>query len=301
MNRPIIVIHQGNPDYLRLCLLKAREINPQSPLVLLGDQNNAGLVNVVPKLQHELINMSGDAQKFKTIYVHRSEYRYEFELICFQRWFVLRDFMKKRGFHSCLHLDSDVLLFSDISESGKRFDQYAMSLAHWGNPEKMGHTNFINGIETLQEFCDFMLKLYTSKEYAEQLDLHFLNNKWKPVSDMTALGMFYDLCPTRIADICDIQDDSMFDDRITFVPDGFEKASRLLKKVMKSIYFTSLRDQQGIPFYRHKNYPQGVRLLSLHFHGGTKYMMKHFFNGCPCCRKLFFDRLMRKLKFRTAN
>jgi len=298
MPRPIVVIHKGNPDYLKLVLLKAREFNPLSPILLLGNEDNACLTEIVSKLEHETIRLNENAKKLEKIYHHRSELSHEFELFCFQRWMLLRDAMKQRGWDHCLHLDSDVLLFSDISESGKRFDPFEMSLANWyGNCQwhNMGHTNFINGMDIMNEFCDFLLELFSSKECAGQLDHIAANSKYSNISDMTALGLFRSKSPQRFADFNEIIDNGVFDISCHTLDGGYKPMffHWLIKKNQKDFRF-----RNGIPYCRNLEKSIDVRFHSIHFHGPTKYMIKYYYPGKPIriFGKMFLERLSAKLK-----
>ena len=304
MPRPIVVIHKGNPDYLKFVLLKAREFNPLSPILLLGNEDNACLTEVVPKLEHETICINGDAKKLEETYHHRSELSYGFELFCFQRWILLRDAMKQRGWDRCLHLDSDVLLFSDISESGKRFDPFVMTLTDWCNQwHRMGHTNFINGMDVMNEFCDFLLELFSSKECAEQLDYIAANSEYPNISDMTALGLFRLKSPQRFADFSEIVDNEAFDVSCHTISGGYKPMflHRLLKKKQKDFQF-----RNGIPYCRNLEKSIDVRFHSIHFHGPTKYLIKYYYPGKPIriFGKMLLERWLVKIKaelFRSSR
>ena len=299
MPRPIVVIHKGNPDYLKLVLLKAREFNPLSPILLLGNEDNTCLTEVVQKLEHETIRLSKDAKKLEEIYHHRSGLSHDFELFCFQRWILLRDAMKRRGWDQCLHLDSDVLLFSDISESGKQFDPCVMSLTPFWCSESawhhMGHTNFINGMDVMNEFCDFLLELFSSKECAEQLDDIAANSEYPCISDMTALGLFRLKSPQRFADFSKIIDNGVFDISCHTLDGGYKPLffNKLIKNKLKDFRF-----RDGIPYCRNLEKSLDVRFHSIHFHGPTKYMIKYYYPGKPIhvFGKMLLERLSSKLK-----
>jgi hypothetical protein len=88
MNPPVIVVHQGFTEYLKFCLLKARQYNPSTPIVLIGNDENQCLVDVVPDLTHIIQNQdTHDILLLKKKYRHRSKHGYFFELICLIRWF----------------------------------------------------------------------------------------------------------------------------------------------------------------------------------------------------------------------
>ena len=272
MFRPIVVIHKGCPDYLNIVLAQAHKHNPDSPLVLLGDSSNAHLVRKIPGLEHELFQYdSGDSVGFAKVYQHQSGLDEDFERICFQRWILLRDLMRRRNWNQLLHLDSDVLLFSNIEQVGKRFDNSVMTLAPWfgDNSRWCGHTNFINQPDALDQFVDFIFKLYTTDEGKRLREKSYNETGW--ISDMTCLGLFRQQTSLSIADLRQIIDGAIFDDFIASTQDIYEKANRWFRKRMKRIIF-----KDGVPYCRLKESGERIRLLSIHFQSPVKYMIKHF-------------------------
>ena len=276
MSRPIILIHRGCPDYLKIVLAQAREYNPDSPLVLLGDSSNAHLIREIPGLEHEPLQCdSGDSGRFAKVYQHQSGLDENFERICFQRWILLRDLMRRRNWDRLLHLDSDVLLYSDVAQAGKRFDDSAMSLAPWfgDNSRWCGHTCFINHPDTLDQFVDFMFKLYTTDEGKRLRDKSHIEDGYA-ISDMTCLGLFRGQTSLAIADLTQIVDGAVFDNYITTTQGIYEKGSRLFRKDIKRIFF-----KNGVPYCRLKDNGESICFLSIHFHGNMKYMIRHFAKG----------------------
>ena len=274
MPRPIVFIHRGCPDYLKITLARVRQYNPDSPLILLGDSSNATLVREIPGLEFELMQSdAGDSARFAKIYQHQSILAEEFERFCIQRWILLRDLVRQRHWNHLLYLDSDVLLYSDIEQVGKRFDNSAMSLAPWmrGKSPWCGHTCFINQPDVLDEFVDFLFEFYTSKEGKRQREQCFIEEK-EPISDMTCLGIFRQRTSRPIADLTQVIENSVFDDFITCTRGIYEKGSRFWKKDLKRIFF-----KDSIPYCCLKKKPYDhIRFFSLHFHGSTKYMIKFF-------------------------
>ena len=280
MLRPIVFLHRGCPDYLKITLAKARLYNPDSPLILLGDSSNAHIVRDVPNLEFEPMQWeSGDAVRFAAIYQHQGILkerveRQEFERFCIQRWILLRDLMYRRNWNRLLHIDSDVLLFSEIEQTGKRFDDNAMSLAPWEDSLWSGHTCFVNSPDVLNEFVNFLFDLYTTKEGKQLREKAFADLPNRTFSDMTCLSLFRQRVTYPIADMSRLIDNTVFDDRITTTSGIYEKGSRFFKKDWKKIVF-----KDSVPYCRLKEIGENIRFLSLHFHGGTKYMIKHFAKG----------------------
>jgi len=156
MTLPIIFMHRGDDDYLTYSLRQAKLSNPHSPVYLLGKVTNrkfatAGII-------HELMDYHMvTAQSFAKVYQHMHVMSYEYNLFCFQRWFILRDFMRKRGMQSCFYVDSDVMLYTNVSKP--EFHPFSMEFA-W--------TSFV-GIDTLDRFCNLMMKYFVNPSLFRQL------------------------------------------------------------------------------------------------------------------------------------
>ena len=110
---PIIFIHRSNSDHLKYSLAQAHRSNPQSTIFLLGDPSN----DVYNFVEHRpMTEYSRDAAEFQKIYKHYSTHGVDFELICFQRWFILREFLVTYSIPQCLYLDSDIMLYTDVTK-----------------------------------------------------------------------------------------------------------------------------------------------------------------------------------------
>jgi hypothetical protein len=271
MHRPIVLIHRGCPDYLKIVLAQARRYNADSPVILLGDSSNQHLTREISGLEFVPIQCdTGDSGKFAKVFHYQSAYGEEFERFCIQRWILLRDLMRQRHWDRLLYLDSDVLLYSNIEQTGTRFDNSDMSLAHYaGVSHWCGHTNFINHPDVLGEFVDDIFELYTT-EQGKRLREKIWSEEGTYISDMTCLGLFRQKTSRPIADLTQVVENSTFDDFFTRSK-GYEKASKLLKKDLKRVTF-----KDSLPYCRLQNGGERILFHALHFHGSTKYMIKHF-------------------------
>ena len=112
MNIPIIVIHRGTPFYLYPVLKQMRLFNPDNRICLISD----GIPDGCDFVEYHDINDYWDSSvEFDKIYLHLSSNPRDYEMFCFQRWFVIRDFVQKQGFEYFLCVDSDVLLYCDVN------------------------------------------------------------------------------------------------------------------------------------------------------------------------------------------
>ena len=155
---PIIVLHRGANDYLRVCLSQAKFSNPNSRVILLGDESNVNIAKEAG-VEHYLINdYFKQAQEFQKIYRHYSTNPYDFELFCFQWWFVIGEFIEKNNIDKFLHIDSDVLLYADFSQEHAFLDYinyYVLTYSH-----ASAHSSFFNNSRALGEFCSFFSEVF---------------------------------------------------------------------------------------------------------------------------------------------
>ena len=114
---PIIFVHTGNSNIISYALNQARKFNPDSEIILLGDESNSW----VQKHGFRHFNVSdyyGMAEKFNDVYVHMSPNPIGYERFCFQRWMVIKEFLDScEEIDRFVYLDTDVLLYSILTES----------------------------------------------------------------------------------------------------------------------------------------------------------------------------------------
>ena len=256
---PIIFIHSRNHNYLPLSLLKAKESNPGSDVILLGDGQNAHLGSIVHHFHH--LKYAKQATELAKVFVNFSTNPSDFELICLQRWMILLDFLDENKIDQCLYLDSDVLLFDEMVSDAQRFQTYGMTVAGIS-----GHTNFIHGRNTLERFCKHIQNAYTQPEARL-----ILEDKYKVfrqyheaggISDMTFFTEFRAENPVSILDISEPIEGRMFD--ITIAYTHGVKAENGIKK---------LTWEENRP-YAESLTGDEIEMRSLHFQGDSKRYMK---------------------------
>ena len=185
----IVFIHQNNSEHLRYSLAQAKKSNPNSTVYLLGDESN----DQYPCVEHHRSSdYSVGAAQFAEVYTHYSTNGVDFELVCFQRWFILRDFLTARRIDQCVYLDSDVLLYADVTEEMKKFRRFDFTLC-W---HTIGCVFFLNRMDGLEDLCQFMLDVYTKKDRYQydrmvaQFALRQKNQLPGGACDMTALQLY---------------------------------------------------------------------------------------------------------------
>jgi len=239
--------------------------NPNSQVYLIGDDEN----DVYEFVAHEnIIDYSARANEFACIYQHLSSNSRSFELFCFQRWFVLREFLEKKGINECLYVDSDVMLYADVTEEQERFRSFEFTL----HSERDVNCMFINEVSTLGDLCEFV---FTSYEDPSKLgELRALHKDCVDagvsggICDMTVWEQYAGRNPERVGDTSVIIERSTFDSSMC-VSNGFEMGAGMKK----------IRLIDGQPHCLHIESGQQIKFCVLHFQGQSKEHLAEYFTG----------------------
>jgi hypothetical protein len=274
MALPIITIHRGYASYLVKTLLQAKATNPQSKIVLLGDPSN----KYISFVDHENItNYFQEAEFFAQIYrdKHINFNSYNYELLCFQRWFILKEFMQKNDLKFCFHIDSDVLLYINLAQEFEKFSPFEMTLSLKGS----AHNAFMS-YQGLERFCQHLIDFYSNPELFEilqsirQEQLQRMQEQNLPkaqvggICDMTLFRQYYDRNSEKIGSTSKIVDGSVYDSNIN-TSKGFE-----MKNGIKNITWIDRK-----PYGKYLETGQLIRFNSLHFQGSAKKLIDEFFTG----------------------
>ena len=188
--RPVIVCHQGNEDYVYDCLRQAGKVCGGENIILLGDEKNQGFCS-----NHYLFSdyCGEEAEHFREIYTHLSDSRsYEFELRCFIRHFALYDFCRKHNIRECFFLDSDVLVFEDLTKlplNGTDFACCNLELPVTLGENDSPHVLYWK-IDRLRQFLDFLLHTYSSEtKWLEEVRRRETGSTGNPKGDITDMTL----------------------------------------------------------------------------------------------------------------
>jgi len=261
---PIVFIHLSSSEYLRFTLGQAKMKNLNSPVILIGDDTN----NAYPFATH--VNMNRyckQAVEFQKIYKHYSPNGYVYEQFCFIRWFLLRDFMKQHGINQVMHLDSDVLLYVDVTQERENWKDFDLTVLHGEYSGNM----FINGLRGLEDFCEMIWKMYAAPGADERLSA-LLESRRCPgrfaVSDMALMGMMSRTHPDRVAEMTGIQPDGSHWDNNIRMDEGFE-----MHDGRKRYWF-----ENGRAYCRHIASGRDIWFKTLHFQGAAKAHIESAFH-----------------------
>ncbi|MEO7799471.1 MAG: hypothetical protein ABIY47_17280 [Opitutaceae bacterium] len=252
---PIVIIHRGYSWYLPYTLRHARLYNPTSPLFLVTDQKRSFLKLFARNLP--LQDHMQEADAFSKIYTHLSHNQPAFELFCFQRWFVLHSVMAALELDHCFYLDTDVLVYSNLSAVRPAFAAADMTLNFKQGP----YSTFINNCSALRGFCEYITRLFTHHTVEMAADFETWKRAGVPggISDMHALRKYAESSPLRTVDTAEVKDGACFDN-VFHESDGFE-----MKDGIKQIEW-----RNGIPYGRRTRDREKIRFHTLHMQGNSK-------------------------------
>ncbi|MFS0555265.1 hypothetical protein [Brevibacillus sp. 179-C9.3 HS] len=257
MPLPIVIIHRGDDDYLTYSLQQAKRSNPHSPVYLIGNVGNRRYVT--HGINHEMIdNYMHAAMEFTRVYKHIHFMPYEYNLFCFQRWFILLAFMKKHHIPKCCYIDTDVMLYTDVNHP--RFDSFMMEFV-W--------TNFVD-IQKLEEFCTFMTSHFANPISFAKVVQYTMQRKDQIrfnqplITDMVVALLF-------LAQFKDYQmTNGLFHD-------GFIDGNIQYPASVENLYgYKKIYAINGSLCCKDIATSRYLPLFSLHFQGYTKHYMKYF-------------------------
>lgn len=283
----IIYVHKGNSYYLHLSISQAKKYNPDCEILLFGDESNKDVPNAT---HYEIKQYMGLANKFDEVFFNNSPNRRSYELFCFQRWFIIKEFMMKNPQYNTdfVYCDSDTLLFSDVTNDLKHLSPNLMATESWESP---AFTFFKKDV--LSDFCDMIMWLYTTKEGLDTI-IYYINKfereaTGQSISDMTAFMHYTTVfrsskcldaqLPTLSWDKAISESTTLFcyDHNIN-IDNGFE-TDRWGRK--------NIRFCKGKPIGILKKDGSPVQFKGLHFQGDAKYMMIRAQSTSPMSFSLF--------------
>lgn len=86
-----------------------RRYSPSARIHVLGNAETRQHLDCIP-----IEDYWEGAGKFTRVYEHMSVNPLRFEVMCFQRWFIMYDYAKRNGIEAFWHFDWDLLIFTDL-------------------------------------------------------------------------------------------------------------------------------------------------------------------------------------------
>lgn len=266
-NISFIIVHKGDSYYLPMCLKQLLYTNPDSPVYVIGTEDQKFSLDI----QHfNYFDFYSSAEQFVKIYKHFSTNSHNYELFCFLRWFIIRDFVIKKNIDKFICLDSDVLLFENINNTYLNFYNLDLTVNNKNGPQYSFFTK-----DSIVNFTDFIMDYYTNKIsiLEKKYEEYKTKNKYGGICDMTLLEMFSNKHNIRFYDT------SIEKNNFTFNSTFYSTNKILL-----------LKKKYSLPFYFKEN-GEKIFFYALHFQGSSKMLMHRF-----CTYKMSFNDLLLKFK-----
>jgi hypothetical protein len=243
--------------FLNVALYQARLAAPNSEIILLTDETRPLQLDVKQAMIDEY---SESAEDFEKDYVHLSVLPFEdFELNCYLRWFVMRDFTRRHAIQSFCYFDSDILLFAPVERFASEFRGYIAGNWSWAN--------FVSQPEAIDLLCDYLHNTFRHRDqlYALAERNRYLHGR----ADVNDMRMLFEL-PKSNGDILDQKDFPWkgFDHSIRESEEGLYTMDGGIKLLTRGDHgmWVAHRNRDGVevPFY------------FLHFQGWSKFLMARF-------------------------
>lgn len=269
---PIIIVHTGNSYYLKAVIKQARIFNPTNPIYLISDKSTKkitiGLCNHIP-----IENFQASAKKFKEIYKHRSTNNYDFELFCFQRWFIIQDFITQNKIDRFLCIDSDFLLFDDIENFLKPFFGYDFTICGDCLPNCSMFTQI-----SIVKFCNFIKRMYTDSQIDQELSEEYQKFKTRGklggICDMTAFTWYQKYYPNTVKNLTIPYNGKAVDD-CYYMPSGYKEDRQNKQLVMNRIPKLIIWEN-NLPYGIYNKTNEKIRFCGIHLQGGAKRRIYKF-------------------------
>jgi hypothetical protein len=184
----IIFFSKGLPSYAYCSLFQAHRSNPQSQIYLISDIN--------PRLPfviwENLESYASTWQGFASSYIHLNTCAEWLTRIWFYRWFAVRELTRKYNLPNSIHLDTDVLLLSNLQHINFTFPKDHLAIGSALGGPSSGHFAILQSKETLTPFLSFCQNMYQDHQKLAQLE-HFYSLQKKRaggggICDMYAFG-----------------------------------------------------------------------------------------------------------------
>ena len=117
---PFVLLHRGEAAFVEYAIRSLRACHPARRIILITDDHHRydSELNIEYR---QWATYNDKALGLVKSYEHRSVNLYAFELLCLERWIVLREFCSREGIEKVIHLDTDILAFENFDVVEKNF------------------------------------------------------------------------------------------------------------------------------------------------------------------------------------
>ena len=173
-------------------------------IIFIGDDSNSFLRN---RKNIEFINreelLNSDIEKYKSYFINYSTNDKSFEWSCFERVFLIKNFLDKYNIDQIFYSDSDNVFLKNLNklQLTKKIGYLIPNLQSEFEMYASIHSSFLN-----KEFCDKFIQLYEDlyinkskfELIAKKIEYHKKNNISGGICDMT---LYYFLNKLNIIDV----------------------------------------------------------------------------------------------------
>lgn len=275
---PCILFHIGNHPYVHLCLKQALYFNNDVHILtdIPSQFNYDGLTTV--SFQNYSLRMN----QFQPMYKHFSTNSYQLEFICIVRWMCIYEYMQQKGIKKAFIFDSDILLYSNISEIIKTHLHEDMYLCTSVSKNVTGSASVFT-LDKLEKFVQFTFQFYKTqipniinwkKNYTEN----------GGICDMTLLYYFAhektEFVGLRLPNLPYFKNDltTIFNDDFTFDLNVGVTGNQLYPndyEMKDSRKIITMDNKQSFCYNNRLN--KRIRFVTLHFQGPHKRVMDKYF------------------------
>lgn len=213
---PIIFVHYGASWFLEPVFECARKFNPETPIILLGEGMNQEIAK-----KHDITYFpfkdfhTDQSRKFIQEYKHVGTTEGEDQrkhCICFVRWTLMEEFMKKHGVESAWYFDSDTLICQNLE---KVYPWY-LSKAYWISNRISGCNTLVINRRILGHLNDIIFQKMNDQDFIDgkkrALEKRIQEGGQYNLCDMSCIGEFSKT--PMVGDLTDIVQGCTFDPNI---------------------------------------------------------------------------------------
>lgn len=247
-NKPLILLHYGDSDYLKYTLKNAIEINSDKTVILIGDNHNEKYKSLGLKHCHfedyidkEYLNEFKKCYRFvggkdaTIINERKRNVGKDYTEYNFLKWRVLYNFCKRNEIKEFWTFDTDVVYTIPLSEIEYLYKSFDYTTQDFKNNTIQG---LINDVKWIRKFSETVLAVFNDHEYLRYLENNdFTVNPAYALTMVRMSGILKDRENPKIFNLQNYRNDMYLDASITtpFHKEEFQRI-RWNNKAIKRIF-----------------------------------------------------------------
>jgi hypothetical protein len=218
---PILFIHYGVHPNMRFTLGAARAFNPDKPVYLIGDEENAVCASLgVTHVPMASLPGTDRLAHFDTVYqeimgvAHTplkprgTSYWLKF---VFRRWFLIHAFLVDRNIESFWTFDTDVLLLHGLAPLEAELRGQVDCTEQCGGSCMNG---FVASRSVVEAYLDTIIALFEDEAFLEEVRKSLLARPNQAFTEMWAYNIFRSRTAPRTIHLGRAEADAIFDDQL---------------------------------------------------------------------------------------